>query len=198
MDSFSTHPEKINLLILKYVIYFSMILCAITIFLAKPYLVQTIRNGTLPAYCFFIGPTIFLILLIASFFFRHQRVSMQAFGFSELLLLFFGLFLFSLLLRSARNQYDSRLLKTSSHEELLKQHTSDEADSTFHFDNSTGNSLIHLALLDKDHSVQQVAQLVIEKNLGIRFKNGAGGVQQATQLMFESHPSALLTRKGSS
>lgn len=207
MDASSNHPEKISLVFLKLVVYFSMIFCAAIILLTRPYLVSAIRDAYLSPFWVFLGPLLFLVLFIGFLVLQSMEKSALPITLVDLVPFFFGIGLSVMLLHAAYLEYNARTLKKPLDIDFVAQFTSHKdariralailALSASQFDDHNSSSLIHRALLDKDPIVQQAAKLVIEENLGIRFKNGAEGTKQAQDLMLETYPSALLTRKGS-
>ncbi|OPZ21820.1 MAG: hypothetical protein BWZ03_00777 [bacterium ADurb.BinA186] len=207
MDAPRNHPEKISLVFLKLVVYFSMILCAAIILLTRPYLVSSIREAYLSPLWLFLGPLLFLVLFIGFLVLQSMEKSALTITLIDLLPVFFGIGLSVMLLHAAYREYDVRTLKKPLDIDFIAQFTTHKdariralailALSASQFDDQYSSSLIHRALLDKDPVVQQAAKSVIEENLGIRFKNGAEGTKQAQDLMLDTYPSALLTRKGS-
>ncbi len=206
MDT-STHPEKISLVLLKLVIYFSMILCAVIILLTRPYLVASVREADLSAHWLLFGPIIFLTLFIMSLVVQLGGKSAATITLVDLLPVFLGVMVIVALFPSSLMEYRVRLSRKPLDIDFIASFSLDNdariralavmALAGSKFDDQSTSSLIHRALLDKDPVVQQAAKLVIEDNLGIRFKNGAEGTKQAQDLMRETYPSALLTRKGS-
>lgn len=203
----STHPEKISLVLLKLVIYFSMIVSAATILLIRPYLVENVREATISPHWLLLGPLVFLALFVVFLLVQFAGKSGSTITLVDLLPVFVGIMVILLLFPPSLMEYRVRVSRKPIDIDFVEGFISDKdariralavmALAGSQFDDRSTSSLIHRALLDKDPVVQQAAKLVIEENLGIRFKNGAEGTKQAQDLMLETYPSALLTRKGS-
>ncbi len=203
----SIHYEKTSLVLVKLAIYIVMMMCAIIILFTQPYLMSFVRESKLAPQWLLVGPSLFLGLFIISIILHLLKKSLISLTLLDLAPIFIALlFIFTFLPSSFREyqvRIDSEILGTNfvatfmGHQDARVRALAIMALSHSKFDDQSTSSLIHEALLDKDPVVQQAAKLVIEDNLGIRFKNGAEGTRQAQDFMRQTYPSALLTKKGS-
>lgn len=200
-------PEKTSLVLAKLTIYFVMMMCAGVILLIQPYILLSIREGGIAPQWILLGPAIFLALFIVSVILQLLKKSLSSITLLDLAPVIIAVLFISIVLSPSLREYEIQVDASSLDTNFIASFTNDKdarvralaimALSASKFHDQSISSLIHEALLDKDPVVQKAAKLVIEENLGIRFKNGAEGIRQAQDFMRQTYPSALLTKKGS-
>lgn len=199
-------PKPISINLLRLFVHVSIMTCAALLLLTQPMMLGFVRDGVLSPQWLFLGPGIFCALFVVLLYERFKAHSPTFSSLAELLPVFFGLAVIATLFSSSLYEYKARsvddsiglgfITTFSKHQDARVRALALLALARHNFHDQQALSLIHQGLLDKDPLVQQAAKLVIEDNLGIRFKNGSEGTGQAQQLMQETAPSALLMRKG--
>jgi hypothetical protein len=187
-------------------IHSGLILSAIALLLARPYLVHAVRANEIIAECLLIGPCIFLSFFLLDIFRELFTGKIHMVGATNYMRFFFGVMVIFLSFSSFR-EYQVRQVPTPMSIELIEKFSDSYdariralsilASSLHKLDDKNVRALIHKGLLDKDPLVQQAAKLVIEENFGIRLGNGAEGIHQAQSFIKNVGSSALLMRKGS-
>lgn len=191
---------------LRLILHILLIIFAAIFLLMRTNIINTVRDNEYSPSWLFLGPGIFtalfLLLLAENVYAKKIRLN----NFNDLLPIFFGLMVIATLFSSFTNEYRARIAKNIIGVDFIKSFLDHQdariralamlAVSSHNFFDTEAIGLIHSGLLDKDPLVQDAAKLVIENNLGIRFKNGTEGTGQAQKIMRDTAPSALLMRKG--
>lgn len=198
--------NKSSITPMRFILHLALMACAPVLLLSRPTMVSLVRDQNWSPWWLFLGPAIFSALFLALIIERLIAKGIKLQNFTDLLPTFFGFAVIATLLSSALHEYWARRAEETIGINFIKSFSNDQdarvralailALANHNFYDQQAIALIHSGLLDKDPLVQRAAKLVIEGNLGIRFKNGSEGTGQAKQLMRDAAPSALLIRKG--
>lgn len=198
--------DKNSITPMRFLLHLALMACAALLLLTRPTMLNLVRDQDWSPLWLFLGPALFSLFFVALFLERFIAQGIKLQKFTELLPTFFGLAVMATLFSSALIEYRARraedtiginfIKSFSHHEDPRVRALAILALANHNFYDQQAIALIHLGLLDKDPLVQRAAKLVIEGNLGIRFKNGSEGIGQAKQIMRDAAPSALLMRKG--
>jgi len=199
-------PKKRYIAPMRLIFHLTVVFCAAFFLLTRPSLLALVRDQHWSPWWLFLGPALFGVLFFTLLIERIVAKRLNFRKLNDLLTVFFGLLVMAPLLSSSLAEYSAHqpqeplginLIESfSHHQDARVRALAILALARHNFYDQRTLALIHAGLLDKDPLVQRAAKLVIEGNLGIRFKNGSEGTGQAQQLMRDANPSALLIRKG--
>lgn len=182
----------------------SLIVCAASLLLSRPYLLSAVRTNKSPAEWLLFGPLLFLVLFIAYLALEYLVKKRSLITASDYLKALFGIMVIVLSFPTSFREVNTRKIhdplsidlieKFSKHADARIRALAILASSRYKIDDPALGALIHKSLLDKDPLVQQAAKLVIEDNFGIRLKKGAEGIHQAQSLIDVSAEASLMQK----